>query len=86
MEDKIIVDEAITLDCDHRYCRGCVQTHVINFMDMGRFQENEIVCSACPNVPIDANILKDCLPTHIFDRLMYVRYNTFKMKIDNHEV
>lgn len=39
-EDKVVNDNCITLDCDHRYCKICIKNFIIDNLTNGRVKEN----------------------------------------------
>lgn len=53
--------EAITLECDHRFCKNCLHEYIINLTKEGKYGEDDIKCSSC-NTPIDYYIINYCAP------------------------
>ncbi|CAK84121.1 unnamed protein product (macronuclear) [Paramecium tetraurelia] len=60
-ENYDLEQEAITLDCDHRFCRQCIKEQIYNQMDLGNFKESDLVCPLC-NHPINFYIIQNCTP------------------------
>ncbi|CAD8102144.1 unnamed protein product [Paramecium sonneborni] len=78
--------EAITLECDHRFCKNCLHEYIINLTKEGKYGEDDIKCSSC-NTPIDYYIINYCAPecsSKINDeRVKKLNSNTEKEKLVN---
>jgi len=68
------VDEAITLECNHRYCFNCVKQFLEVEVREGRVAENNLKCPDC-NAPIDYNII-----SHVLEHEDFARYEDFALR------
>ncbi|CAD8115300.1 unnamed protein product [Paramecium primaurelia] len=60
-ESYDVESSAITLECDHRFCKQCIQEQIYSQMDIGKFKENDLVCPQC-HKSIDFHIIQYCAP------------------------
>eukprot|EP00361_Fabrea_salina_P005010 CAMPEP_0202436756 /NCGR_PEP_ID=MMETSP1345-20130828/26205_1 /ASSEMBLY_ACC=CAM_ASM_000843 /TAXON_ID=342563 /ORGANISM="Fabrea Fabrea salina" /LENGTH=226 /DNA_ID=CAMNT_0049050277 /DNA_START=192 /DNA_END=868 /DNA_ORIENTATION=+ len=68
------VDEAITLECNHRYCFNCVKQFLEVEVREGRVAENNLKCPDC-NAAIDYNII-----SHVLEHEDFARYEDFALR------
>lgn len=43
---EVKVEEGITLDCDHRFCRVCIGAHIKTLIDSSLVSEEQLKCPA----------------------------------------
>lgn len=65
------MDQAITLDCNHRYCQECISNMLAALIKDSEIGENSLKCPNC-NSAIDINIIQGNVSPEIFEK-----YNRF---------
>lgn len=55
--ENIKVDLSVTLDCEHRYCKNCMEIYLKSYIMEGKIDPDELICFKCRN-PINYEIIK----------------------------
>mmetsp|Transcript_5312 Transcript_5312/g.9741 ORF Transcript_5312/g.9741 Transcript_5312/m.9741 type:complete len:329 (+) Transcript_5312:3117-4103(+) len=68
--DEHLVEQSITLSCDHRFCNDCITGHLENLIEDGKVQSSQVKCpnAGCSTV-ITYNEAKSLLSSDTFERL-----------------
>ena len=74
MDDDLDETDMVTLDCDHRFCRGCVKYHLDALLGTHQIKEEEMLCPVpgC-NSTISLPIIRDLLNKKDYDRLLELK-------------
>lgn len=73
------MDDACTLECNHRFCRDCVSGYILDKISRQEICENKLTCPQCIE-PISPHIIKASISKEKYALLTEMRlYNT---KID----
>jgi hypothetical protein len=74
MGDELDETEMVTLDCDHRFCRGCVQYHLSALMGTHQIKEGEMLCPipGC-NSDISLPIIRALLSEDDYHKLLELK-------------
>lgn len=70
---KPVESDAITLVCEHRFCKECIQENISTLVNQGKFSRKDIVCPQC-NKEIEPQIIQYCNPD-LFQKINDLRYN-----------
>jgi hypothetical protein len=79
-----LVDEAITLDCNHRFCKECMGEYLTDKIKSAEVSSDKLICPSCPT-SVSFYTIQYCV-----DQATLKLYNEFAIRqIDfrvNHEV
>lgn len=78
--DEYLVENSITLSCNHRFCNDCITTHVENLLEEGKVESSQVKCPKpdCP-MEITYNEAKNLLAPEQFDRLDNLMASKFEI-------
>ncbi|CAG9331191.1 unnamed protein product [Blepharisma stoltei] len=62
------ITEFITLMCDHRYCRSCMEMYLTTYIMEGKIAPEDLKCFQC-GIPIDYGIIKGSISKKTFNIL-----------------
>ena len=65
--EKCNVEGSITLDCDHRYCHGCINKYLTEQIMSSNVSDKQIICPECA-LSIDHNIIKGVVSEELFEK------------------
>ena len=71
--EEVIVDQMITLECEHRFCMDCLADYIKNQVDSA--QVDRIVCPQGCGEEISWPIMKYCVTQETLDK-----YDKFKLR------
>ncbi len=70
-DDELPEDRMVTLGCNHRFCRDCLQVHIAGLIDTHKVVEEDFVCPDAECVrPLELPIVQDLLSDSDFERLL----------------
>jgi hypothetical protein len=72
--DLYHVDEAITLDCDHRFCKNCIGEYLKEKITSAEVSSDKLVCPSCAS-PISIHTIQYCV-----DEVTFSKYNDFAIR------
>jgi ariadne-1 len=72
--DLYHVDEAITLDCDHRFCKNCLGEYLKEKITSAEVSSDKLICPSCPT-PISIHTIQYCVDEDTFSK-----YNDFAIR------
>jgi hypothetical protein len=76
-DEQYLVEHAVTLDCDHRYCCSCLQEHIAYCVTQGQFTDLACPRFKCSTV-ISESIIQAQVPSELVGRLTALRLSHLK--------
>ena len=76
------VEQGITLDCEHRFCRPCLVGYLESFINERKVSEADLSCPFCQE-PVHNMIIKDILSYETYKKLDRFRLLDYEPKDDN---
>ncbi|CAG9324521.1 unnamed protein product [Blepharisma stoltei] len=77
------MDDAFTLECDHRFCRSCIEQYITIKIDSNELREDQLACPLCNN-PITVNEVFGAVPYNKY--MLYINIKDRTAIVDGHPV
>ena len=80
------VSQGITLNCEHRFCQGCLREYVELLIQENKVSDDELCCPQGDNSKIDHNIIQYIVSAEVFEKFLRFRLVNWRPELDNDEL
>ena len=80
------VSQGITLDCDHRFCKGCLKEYLELQIQENKVSDEDLCCPQGDNSKIDPNVIQHIVSPEAFDKFLRFRLGNWKPELNDDEL